>query len=78
MFLDLYLNTVHFIVGSSQRHADLISPATKRMFCNVERFVFAHTRKISNCCCKNFEVNFENSRTKEDSNLESCGKSNNI
>ena len=55
MYLE-YSNTVYFIDRIVKGKLIKLSPATKRMFCNFKRFVFAHTRKISNCCCKNLEL----------------------
>ena len=62
LFLELYLmfllysNTVHFIDRIVKGKLIQLSPATKRMFCNLDCFVFAHTGKISNCCCKNLKL----------------------
>ena len=55
-----------------------LSPATKCMFLQSRSFCFLRTHARFQIAVTKFQVNLENSRRKNNSNLESCGKNNNI
>ena len=67
-----------FYCWTSQRHTNLIKSSHKAYVLQSRSFCFLRTHAGFQIAVLKFEANFENSRSKDNSTLESCGKNNNI